>query len=133
MSEPILSDFDVSRVAAEPDVTATDGSGLALLARTDRASMAHGALPAGATSIAVVHQTVDELWFVVSGRAEVWRANDASARIVQVDAGASIAIPCGARFQYRTIGREPFCFIMTTIPAWPGDGEAVPVEGIWRR
>lgn len=133
MSETRVDILDVAKVREEPDVVATDSSELVVLCRTDRASMAHGMLRPGATSVAIVHRTVDELWFVVGGRAEIWRANGDDERIVEAAAGASIAIPCGVRFQYRTIGDEPFRFIMATIPAWPGDGEAVPTTGVWPR
>lgn len=125
------SPFAIKNVGSACDVVAADSSELVLLARTKRASMAHGLLPAGVTSVAIVHRSVDELWFVVSGEAEIWRSNGADQAAETVRAGASLAIPCGTAFQYRTIGAEPFCFIMSTIPSWPGDDEAVPVKGIW--
>jgi mannose-6-phosphate isomerase-like protein (cupin superfamily) len=126
-----MTELEIRRVGQTVDVVAADGSELVLLARTDRASMAHGSLHSGAVSHAIAHRTVDEVWFVVSGAAEVWRANERGESIEIVEAGASLAIPCGTRFQYRTIGSEPFRFIMATIPAWPGDDEAVPTPGIW--
>ena len=128
-----MGDLDVKRVGAVCDLVATDTSELTVLACTGRASMAYARLPVGATSIAVVHLTVDEIWIVVGGAAEVWRSNDEMETIETVTSGASFAIPRGTTFQYRTLGDEPFCFVMATIPAWPGDGEAVPVAGIWSR
>ena len=130
-SEASMSDLSVRSVGERVDVVAADASELVLLARTARGSMAHGLLPPGATSKAIVHRTVDELWFVVSGAAEIWRANDEAETVVTVEAGASIAIPQGTRFQYRAAEDEPFRFIMATIPAWPGDDEAVFVSGFW--
>jgi mannose-6-phosphate isomerase-like protein (cupin superfamily) len=126
-----MTELGIRRVGQTVDVVAADGSELVLLARTDRASMAHGSLRSGAVSHAIVHRTVDEVWFVVSGAAEIWRANERGESIEAVDSGASLAIPCGTRFQYRTLGASPFCFIMTTIPAWPGDDEAIPTDGVW--
>jgi len=126
-----MSEFTVKRVGSTIDVVAADSSELVLLSRTDRASMAHGLLRPGATSNAMVHRSVDEVWFVVSGSAEIWRANDNGESLEIVDAGTSLAIPCGTRFQYRTVGPEPFRFIMATIPAWPGEDEAVPTAGAW--
>jgi mannose-6-phosphate isomerase-like protein (cupin superfamily) len=128
-----MTELDIRRVGRTVDVIAADGSELVLLARTDRASMAHGSLRPGAASHAIVHRTVDEVWFVISGRAEIWRSNQRGESIETVEAGASLAIPRGTRFQYRTVGTEPFCFIMTTIPAWPGDDEAIPTDGVWPR
>lgn len=128
-----MGDLEVTLLGPACDLVATDSSELTVLARTGRASMAHALLPVGASSIAVVHQTVDEIWFVVGGAAEVWRCNAGEETVETVASGASFAIPCGTKFQYRTIGGEPFCFVMATIPAWPGDGEAIPVEGVWPR
>lgn len=128
-----MGDLEVKCLGEVCDLVATDMSELTVLARTARASMAHASLPVGATSIAVVHQTVDEIWFVAGGAAEVWRSNGCEESIETVASGASFAIPCGTKFQYRMIGDEPFRFVMATIPAWPGDGEAAPVPGIWPR
>jgi glucose/arabinose dehydrogenase len=35
--------------------------------------MAHFALPSGQISTAVAHQTVEEIWFFLSGTGEMWR------------------------------------------------------------
>lgn len=126
-----MTDLEIHHVGPIVDVTAADGSELVLLARTGRASMAHGSLRPNTTSHAIEHRTVDEVWYVVSGRAEIWRSHEHGESIVTVETGASLAIPCGTRFQYRTIGAEPFCFVMATIPAWPGDDEAIAIEGVW--
>jgi mannose-6-phosphate isomerase-like protein (cupin superfamily) len=126
-----MGDLDVTLLGEVCDLVATDSSELTVLARTGRASMAHAMLPVGATSNAVVHRTVDEIWFIVGGTAQVWRCNAGEESVETVASGASFAIPCGTKFQYRTVGDEPFRFVMATIPAWPGDGEAVQVEGVW--
>jgi mannose-6-phosphate isomerase-like protein (cupin superfamily) len=93
--------------------------------------MAHGTLPPGRVSLAVRHQTVEELWFVVSGRAEIWRKLGAVESVDAVGPGTSLSIPVGTHFQFRTIGDEPFCFIMVTMPPWPGADEAVRVPDHW--
>ncbi len=128
-----MEELAIRRVGVAVDVVAADSSELVLLVRTPRASMAHGALAPGATSTAIAHRSVDELWFVVSGSAEIWRANDQAETVELVESGASLAIPCGTRFQYRTIGHGPFCFVMATIPPWSEDDEAVLVAGKWSR
>ena len=75
------------------------------------------------------HRTVDEIWFVVSGRGEIWLADDDDARVVALLPGTSVAITCGTRFQFRA-DHELDVFAVT-IPPWPGDGEAVRVDGPW--
>jgi len=113
------------------DVVAPDGSDIRALLRTDRASMAHGTLAIGQTSVTVMHRTVTEMWFVVGGTAEIWRRFGGEEIIVPVATGDALTIPFGAQFQYRTIGDVPFQFIMCTMPAWPNADEAVSVDGPW--
>jgi mannose-6-phosphate isomerase-like protein (cupin superfamily) len=110
---------------AEPDVIAPDGS--------ERVSTAHFELGPGRTSLAIRHRTVDEVWFFLSGRGQMWRRTpDGEERIDEVSAGVSLDIPVGTSFQFRTIGDEPLAAVGTTMPPWPNDdAEAIPVDGPW--
>ena len=114
------------------DVVAPDGSDIRILLRTDRSSMAHGTLAVGQTSVTVRHRTVSEMWFVVGGRAEVWRRFGAEESIVAVATGDALTIPLGTHFQYRTLGDVPFEFVMSNMPAWPNADEAVTADGPWQ-
>jgi len=42
-----------------------------------------------------------------------------------------VDIPLGTAFQYRCIGTAPLVFTCTALPPWPGDDEAVIVDGPW--
>jgi mannose-6-phosphate isomerase-like protein (cupin superfamily) len=110
----------VVSLRSERDALAPDGSEVRLLAQSSAASMAHFTLHAGQTSAAVVHRTVDELWWVQSDSGEIWLCNDST----------SIAIPVGTRFQFRALG-ETLRIVGTTIPPWPGPNEAELVAGKW--
>src|SRR5690606_19400527 len=55
---------------AEPDARAPDGSDVHVLVALPAASMIRFTLPEGAVSVPVRHRTVQELWYVVSGRGE---------------------------------------------------------------
>jgi mannose-6-phosphate isomerase-like protein (cupin superfamily) len=59
--------------APQRDVLAPDGSEIRLLAQTSRGSMVHCALPPGQVTVAVAHRTVEELWYCLRGRGEMWR------------------------------------------------------------
>lgn len=118
-------------VPATPDAVAPDGSLIRLLAATSRASMVHCTLPAGCTTLAVRHRTVDELWYFVGGSGQVWRSHAHESEVVDVRAGVSLSIPAGASFQFRALGGEALEFVITTIPPWPGDEEAEFVGGVW--
>ncbi len=113
------------------DVLAPDGSEIRLLVATSRGSMVHGMLHPGQVSRAIVHRQVEEVWYVTSGQGEVWRKLGDDEQVVRVGPGSALTIPVGAHFQFRTIGTEPFCFVMCTMPPWPGAHEANPVLGHW--
>jgi mannose-6-phosphate isomerase-like protein (cupin superfamily) len=112
-------------------VIAPDGSEVRVLLRLAGGSMAHFQLDPGEVSIAVMHRTVEELWFVVAGRGAMWRSLDGREEVVALQPGVSLSIPVGTRFQFRAEGDAPFAAVGVTMPPWPGEGEAVTVEGAW--
>jgi mannose-6-phosphate isomerase-like protein (cupin superfamily) len=126
-----MTDFVTRALADQADAIAPDGSEVRLLATTGRGSMAHFRLPAGGVSKPVAHRTVEELWYFVAGRGEMWRRDLQGEEVVAVHPGVSISIPLGTAFQFRA-GREgPLEAVGVTMPPWPGMDEAVPAEGIW--
>jgi mannose-6-phosphate isomerase-like protein (cupin superfamily) len=101
------------------------------LLQLDRGSMAHFELAPGKTSIAVAHRTIQEIWFFVTGRGEMWRRQDGHEQVVLVEPGVCITIPCGTHFQFRSFGSDPLAAVAITMPPWPGEGEAYLVESKW--
>jgi len=123
--------LNIRKLPIECTVLASDGSEIRELVRVSGGSMVHCTLPVGATSMAVAHRTVEEVWYVVSGRGQVWRKRDAQVSVVDINPGVSLSIEIGTHFQFRNTGDEPLCIVITTMPPWPGENEAVPVEGKW--
>jgi len=124
--------MQLKRLPAEPDATAPDGSAVRLLVALGGGSLAHFELAPGQTSTAVRHRTVEELWYFVGGRGEMWRrAADGSEAVDAVEPGVSLDIPLGTSFQFRALGAEPLRAVGVTMPPWPGDDEAEPVPGHW--
>ena len=115
----------------EGDVIAPDGSLIRLLVSTGRGSMVHCELPAGATSLAVTHRTVEEVWYVLAGHGELWRRTDDEERVDVLIAGLSCDIPLGTRFQFRNTGHQALQILIVTMPPWPGYDEAVRVPDHW--
>ena len=93
--------------------------------------MAHFRLRSGHISTAVAHRTIEEIWFILGGRGEMWRKQGEQEEIVALKRGVSLTIPVGTRFQFRALGEEPLEIVGTTTPPWPGCDEAYEVEGIW--
>ena len=114
------------------DVVAPDGSDVRVLLQLAHGGMAHFELAPRQTSKAVVHRTVEEIWYFLSGRGQMWRQHDGHAQVVDVCAGVCLTIPLGTRFQFRSLGDEPLAAICVTMPPWPGDGEAIVVPGEWQ-
>ena len=123
--------FATRRLPAARDAIAPDGSDVRILVGLGGGGLAHFELGPGLTSVAVAHRTVEEMWFFLSGRGEMWRKLDGQEEVVPVDAGVSITIPLGTHFQFRSFGDEPLAAVGVTIPPWPGAGEAYSVEGPW--
>jgi mannose-6-phosphate isomerase-like protein (cupin superfamily) len=126
-----MTAFAVKRLPMQRDAVAPDGSDVRILLQLSGGSMAHFELGPGQTSKAVVHRTVEEIWYFLSGRGQMWRERDGQATIVDVHPGVCLTIPLGTRFQFRSFGDERLAAIGVTMPPWPGEGEAVVVPGEW--
>jgi mannose-6-phosphate isomerase-like protein (cupin superfamily) len=114
-----------------PDDVAPDGSEVRLLCRVSGGGMAHFRLPAGVTSAAVSHRTVEELWYFVEGTGQMWRALDGREATDAVEPGVSLSIPVATVFQFRADATGPLCAVGVTIPPWPGSDEAELRQGRW--
>jgi len=124
--------FQTNRLGTLPDAIAPDGSEVRILCSVGRGSLAHFTLPPHAVSQAVAHRTVDEVWYFLSGRGQMWRRSPDVEEIVDVEPGVSITIPLGTSFQFRSLSHEPLSAVGTTMPPWPGEDEAFAVDGVWK-
>ena len=126
-------DFETRRLPAVPDIVAPDGSDVRVLLSTARGGMAHFELAGGRASDAIRHLTVDEIWFVLSGRGEMWRSGNGREEVVVLDPGVCITIPVGTHFQFRAADGQALEAVGVTMPPWPGPSEAVRVPGKWTK
>lgn len=123
--------FETKQLGDNVDAIAPDGSEIRVMGERQGGTFVHCTLPVGATSLAVRHQTVEEIWYFLSGKGEVWRSFEGDEEITPVSAGTALTIPLGTHFQFRTLGDEPLRFVLTTMPPWPGEAEAVRVDDHW--
>ena len=128
---PRFSEFATVHLPEQPTELAPDGAAVRVLIGVAGGTMAHFELPAGETSRAVRHRTVEEIWFVLSGRGELWRRQAARAEVVALEPRVCVTLPRETHFQFRASGTESLAIVAVTIPRWPGDGEAEEVEGPW--
>jgi mannose-6-phosphate isomerase-like protein (cupin superfamily) len=125
--------FDTKRLPVARDDVAPDGSDVRILLGLELGGMAHFELGPSRTSSSVAHRTVQEIWYLLKGRGEMWRKQGEREEIVPLEPGTCISIPVGTHFQFRSFGYEPLEAIGVTMPPWPGAGEAYEVEGKWPR
>jgi mannose-6-phosphate isomerase-like protein (cupin superfamily) len=126
-----MADFSTLKLPAQPDIVAPDGSDVRVLLRTSRGSMAHFELAAGRASEAIRHRSVDEIWFVLSGRGQMWRSQEGREQVVDLEPGTCVSIPVGTHFQFRASDGVLLAAVGVTMPPWPGPEEAIPVPGKW--
>ena len=126
-----MSPFETRLLPDDPTTLAPDGSEARVLLRLAGGSMAHFQLAAGRVSTAVTHRTVEEIWFIVSGKGLMWRKLGEQEETVDLEPGLCLTIPLGTHFQFRASQSESLAAIVMTLPPWPGDDEAVAVRGPW--
>lgn len=93
--------------------------------------MAEFELGAGRVSAAVTHRTVEEIWYVLEGRGEMWRRQGPREDVVALETGVCLTIPQGVHFQFRVLGDGALRVLGVTMPPWPGADEAIVVTGPW--
>ena len=126
-----MSDFATTLLPADPTAVAPDGSDVRVLLGLAAGGMAHFELAPGRTARAVTHRTVEEIWFVVAGHGEMWRKQGEREETVPLEPGVCLTIPLGTHFQFRASAAEAVSAIGITMPPWPGESEAVQVDGPW--
>ncbi len=123
--------FETMRLQDAVQVVAPDGSDVHVLCAAGRGSMIRVELKPGVTSKAVTHRTVEEIWFILDGSGEMWRADDDGEEVVALEPGTCMTIPVGTRFQFRTTSDTPLRSVAVTMPPWPGMDEAYVIDGPW--
>lgn len=120
--------FATRRLPAEADVAAPDGSEVRLLPALEGGSAAHFRLAPGAVSRAGRHRTVEEIWYILSGRGEMWRSDGGREEVVALEPGICLTIPVGISFQFRATGAASLSAFAVTMPPWPADSDDEWVE-----
>lgn len=122
----------VLQLGSEYDYLAPDTAEVRMLCQMRGGGVAHCVVPPQRTTLAVVHSTVEEIWYFISGQGQVWRKMGEHEEVVDVGPGACVPIQTGTHFQVRNTGWDPLCFLMSTMPPWPGAQEATRVADHWR-
>lgn len=132
VGDPETRQPETGRLGAEPDAVAPDGSDVFFLPGLAGGGTAVFRLAPGAVARAVRHPRVEEIWFVLSGRGQIWRAPEGAPGCETVlEPGVALTIPVHTSFQFRCDGPEPLRVHGVTMPPWAGPEDAEPVPGRW--
>jgi mannose-6-phosphate isomerase-like protein (cupin superfamily) len=126
-----MTAFATMRLPSQATAVAPDGSDVRVLLGLPGGSMAHFELGAGRVSLAVAHRTVDEVWYVLAGAGQMWRKQGEREEVVALEPGVCVTIPVGTHFQFRASAGQSVAAVAITMPPWPGESEAVVVQGHW--
>jgi mannose-6-phosphate isomerase-like protein (cupin superfamily) len=126
-----MNQFATMLLPKERTVVAPDGCDVRVLLALGGGGMAQFELAAGKISGAIVHRTVEEIWFVTAGRGQMWRKQGRCEEVVTLEPGVCITIPLDTHFQIRASNVEAVSAIAITMPPWPGEAEAIAVTGPW--
>ena len=116
----------------QPDAKSPAGADIRFIMDGETGNMIHSTVPPRQVNRATVHATVNEFWYVLEGRGEIWRDNGVESCVTALVPGTSIDIPAGTAFQYRNLLYRELTFICIAMPPWPGDSEASYLDGIWQ-
>ncbi len=123
--------FATTRRPSGRTAVAPDGSDVRVLLGLAGGGVAEFELGAGQVSAAVTHRTVEEIWYVLEGRGEMWRRQGRREEVVALETGVCLTIPQGVHFQFRALGDGALRVLGVTMPPWPGEDEAIVVAGPW--
>lgn len=126
-----MAEYTTTRRPEARTAVAPDGSDVRVLLGVAGGGMAEFELAAGQVSIAVTHRTVEEIWYVLRGRGEMWRRQGPREEVVRLEPGVCLTVPLGTHFQFRANGGEALAVLGVTMPPWPGADEALVVAGPW--
>lgn len=103
-----MIDFSPKCLPKSRTSVAPEGSEVRTLLSLKGGSMAHFELAPGQTSRAAAHRTVEEIWFFLNSRGEIWRKQGCLEEVVQVEGGV-------CQFTLRSLPAQYFSF--TTLRA----------------
>ena len=107
--------FETKLLPTDPDVQAPDGSDVRILLTRPAGGMAHFELAAGETSRAIVHRTVEEIWYVLGGRGEML----VDGVLVPVEEGSLVRCAPAAMRAWRNTGDGVLSFCVIQARAEP--------------
>lgn len=133
MGKDLISEMIQKTIMLKGDVNyvAKDCSEVRLLPTVGAVGFSHCTLEEGKTSSPITHRHVEEFWYALEGKGEVWRNASGAKEAFHVNVGTSLTIPPRTAFQFRNTGTDPLRILIVTTPPWPGPQEAEEAVDPW--
>jgi mannose-6-phosphate isomerase-like protein (cupin superfamily) len=111
-------------------VSPSEATEIRLLPNLPRGEIVHATTGARRVSAPAVLDGIVEMFFVLAGSAELWRAAAGTEEVTLLCPGRCVKMPPGTLFQYRT-GLEPLEFLVITGPRWERERWSHAPRGRW--
>src|SRR3989442_2171055 len=98
-----MTPFTTTRRPRDRSAVAPDGSDVRVLLGLAGGGLAEFELGAGKVSAAVAHPTIEEIWYVLEGRGEMWRRQGSPEEGTNLEPGVCLTLPQGVHFQFRSL------------------------------
>lgn len=122
--------FETMRLPGTFAEVAQDGSRYDGLLGTTNGWLSDCQLRPYATTRAVRHLAHDEIWYVRSGKCEIWRSIGDAEETVTAATGTCLTIPALTAFQFRTES-DAVGLLIVQAPPWPQEPGFEYVPGHW--
>jgi mannose-6-phosphate isomerase-like protein (cupin superfamily) len=123
----------ITSLSAAPDSVSPDGGAeIRHILASQGGDLTHAVCHAGNTSGTHHLPELDEGYFVLSGRGEIWRATDEREAVTALRPGRWVAMPGGMRFQYRANAGSSLVFLVVVLPSWREELFHVVEGGRWK-
>jgi mannose-6-phosphate isomerase-like protein (cupin superfamily) len=100
--------FQTKHLPMDRMAIAPDGSDVRVLLGLASGGMAHFELGPGQISKAVTHRSVEEIWYFLSGRGQMWRRQNGEASIVDVYPAYVSRYPLALTFSFAHSATSPW-------------------------
>lgn len=128
----LMAALIIHTLSAAPNSVSPDGGAeIRHILTSPGGDLTHAVCLAGSTSGTHHLPELDEGYFVLSGRGEIWRAVNGRDAVTALRPGRWVSMPAGMRFQYRANVGSSLVFLVVVLPSWHEDLFHVVAGGRW--
>lgn len=124
--------FTTANLATTTSFLSDDGSEIRPMPSIQGVESVHCRLPKGGAIQASEHRTVSQIWYVISGKGELWLKSHAKKEtVLPLQPGVAVTVPLGYGFQFHNTGEQDLDIFIVNTTKWSGAGELIPIKNHW--